>query len=56
MLNIETEYGSLEVGKRADIVIFDGDPLKDITEVYRPFLVIKSGEVRTPDEWFDGRK
>ncbi|MDX1706587.1 MAG: amidohydrolase family protein [Pseudidiomarina sp.] len=38
-----TEIGTLEVGKRADIVAVTGDPLKDITLLSAIDLVIKDG-------------
>ena len=39
------ETGTLEAGKRADIVILDGDPLTDINAVLEVVLVVKDGEV-----------
>ncbi len=39
------ETGTLEAGKRADIVILDGDPLTDINDVHDVVLVVKDGEV-----------
>ena len=39
------ETGTLEAGKRADIVIVDGDPLTDIDAVLDIVLVVKDGEV-----------
>ena len=42
LAGIDDRVGSLEVGKDADIVLFDGDPLKDIGA--RAMLVLVSGE------------
>jgi len=45
---LENQIGSLEVGKKADLLIFDGDPLKDIKslqETQRMNLVMKSGVI-----------
>ncbi len=39
------ETGTLEAGKRADIVILDGDPLDDINAVHDVLLVVRDGEV-----------
>lgn len=39
------ETGTLEAGKRADIVILDGDPLNDINAVHDVVLVVKDGDV-----------
>jgi cytosine/adenosine deaminase-related metal-dependent hydrolase len=43
------EIGTLEPGKRADLVIVDGDPLRDIGRMARIDAVMKGGEVLTPD-------
>lgn len=37
------DIGSLAVGKRADIVMIDGDPMKDVTAVEHMPLVFKDG-------------
>jgi enamidase len=42
-LGRDQEIGSLEVGKRADLVVIDGDPSKDVTLLERMPLVFKSG-------------
>ncbi|WP_326831050.1 amidohydrolase family protein [Anaerosalibacter bizertensis] len=43
IIGISDRVGSLEVGKDADIVIFDGNPLKDID--YKTFATIINGKV-----------
>jgi imidazolonepropionase-like amidohydrolase len=40
---IAGETGSLEVGKRADIVLLDGDLMSDISAITRPVIVFKHG-------------
>jgi cytosine/adenosine deaminase-related metal-dependent hydrolase len=45
LLNAEADIGSLQVGKLADLVIVDGDPLADIKAARRVKTVIKNGEV-----------
>lgn len=40
----DRDFGSLEVGKVADIVIIDADPIADIANVARLSAVIKDGE------------
>lgn len=42
-LGRDAEVGSLVVGKRADIVLIDGDPMKDATAVDRMPFVFKKG-------------
>jgi imidazolonepropionase-like amidohydrolase len=37
------EIGSLEAGQRADMVAFDGDPLRDPAALRRPVRVLKAG-------------
>ena len=44
-LGCQDELGTLEVGKLADIIVVDGDPLSDITALQRIMLVIKDGKV-----------
>jgi imidazolonepropionase-like amidohydrolase len=43
------ELGSLEVGKTADVVVVDGDPLRDLSALGRPKLVIHEGYVVRDD-------
>ena len=44
-LDLNDEIGTLAVGKDADIVIVDGDPLADIDAVLNVALVIQRGEI-----------
>jgi imidazolonepropionase-like amidohydrolase len=37
----------IEVGARADLVVFAGDPLEDISHILDPELVMKDGELAT---------
>ncbi len=39
----DREVGAVEVGKRADLVLVEGDPLQDISAVRRVSLVMKDG-------------
>jgi imidazolonepropionase-like amidohydrolase len=45
LLNADTDLGTLQVGKLADLVIVDGDPLADIKAARRVKTVIKNGEI-----------
>ena len=48
LVRMETETGTVEVGKYADLLVVDGDPLEDITvfqDRSRLALVMKDGEV-----------
>jgi imidazolonepropionase-like amidohydrolase len=45
LLEKSNDFGSIEVGKFADIIATTGDPLKDISELERAKFVMKNGEV-----------
>ena len=45
LLNAAADLGTIEVGKLADLVVVDGDPLADIKAARRVRTVIKNGEV-----------
>jgi imidazolonepropionase-like amidohydrolase len=55
MLGRETEIGTIEVGKRADLVVVDGDPLADLRALRRIRWTVKDGLARTPQEWMTPR-
>ena len=42
-LGRDRDIGTLEVGKRADVVVIDGDPLQGITAIEKMPLVFKNG-------------
>ena len=44
------ELGTLEIGKLADVIVVDGNPLEDITLMDQVILVIKDGEVGYAEE------
>src|ERR1700692_2214960 len=48
-LGWQDRVGSVEAGKFADLVAFQGDPLADITELERIKFVMKGGEVFAND-------
>jgi imidazolonepropionase-like amidohydrolase len=49
MLELDDELGSVEPGKRADIVAVAGNPLNDISEMERVKFVMKDGSVYRND-------
>jgi len=44
-LGHEDDFGTLEVGRRADFVLVDGDPLDDITNTRKVRVVVQDGRV-----------
>jgi imidazolonepropionase-like amidohydrolase len=51
MLGVEHDLGTIEAGKRADLVVVDGDPLTDVRALRKIRWTIKDGVARTPQEW-----
>jgi imidazolonepropionase-like amidohydrolase len=45
MMGWESQIGSLEKGKYADLMAVSGDPLQDTTEMERVKFVMKGGQV-----------
>jgi imidazolonepropionase-like amidohydrolase len=45
LLGIAGEAGSIEPGKRADVIAVSGDPLRDVTVLKRVSFVMKDGTV-----------
>lgn len=48
----DRQSGSIEVGKRADLVLLDGDPLTDIGSVRNADLVVSRGVLFDPSQLF----
>lgn len=51
MLGLAAEIGTVEVGKRADLVIVDGDPLTDLRALHEVLWTVRDGVPGTPAEW-----
>ena len=49
-MGVENSLGTLEIGKVADMVVLDGDPLLNITDIFNVEATIKDGHVYTIDE------
>ena len=43
-MNLEREGGTIEPGKRADIILVDGDPLENITNLHKVSAVVARGQ------------
>lgn len=44
-MGLDRDSGTVEVGKRADLILVDGDPLQDITTLRRVTRVVANGRV-----------
>ena len=51
MLGREGELGAIVPGALADLVLLDGDPLRDASAFERVRWTIRDGVARTPNEW-----
>jgi imidazolonepropionase-like amidohydrolase len=47
------QAGTIEAGKRADLILVDGDPVADISAIRRVALVMKGGAVYYPAEIYE---
>ena len=45
VMRLDKEVGTVEVGKRADIVIIDGDPLRSISDIRKVRSVVTAGRM-----------
>jgi imidazolonepropionase-like amidohydrolase len=44
-LDIDDKLGTVEAGKTADLIVVDGDPLSDISDLRRVLMVIQDGNI-----------
>jgi imidazolonepropionase-like amidohydrolase len=42
---LSSSYGSVEVGKQADLILIDGNPIDDISDIRKIELTIKGGKL-----------
>ena len=45
ILGIEDETGSIAIGKSADFVVVDGNPLEDLSVLSKPYMVVIKGKL-----------
>lgn len=51
MVGLDAELGTIEIGKKADMVVLDGDPLQDLRALRSIRWTIKGGIAHSPEEW-----
>ena len=56
MLGLSDEIGTLQVGRSADLVVLDGNPLDSTSAWRQRRYVMLAGEIRTPEEWLENYK
>jgi imidazolonepropionase-like amidohydrolase len=51
-MSLDKELGSIAPGKLADVVLVDGDPTKNISDIRKTSLVVKDGVIYKPAELY----
>ena len=52
VMHMDKDFGSIAAGKYADMILIDGDPTKNISDIRHISLVIKGGEMYKPSEMY----
>jgi len=52
IMNLDKDLGSIAVGKLADIILIDGDPSANISDIRKTNLVVKDGILYKPAELY----
>jgi hypothetical protein len=47
------DRGSISIGKRADLILVDGDPTQNISDIRKVALVVKNGTVYSPSDIYE---
>jgi imidazolonepropionase-like amidohydrolase len=55
-LGVDNTIGTIETGKSADLLIIDGDPSKNISDIRKILYVFKSGVGYNSKKLFDSVK
>ena len=53
-IGVDTRLGTIESGKYADLIVIEGDPLREITDTRNVRIVVKAGRVYDTKELLDG--
>jgi imidazolonepropionase-like amidohydrolase len=52
IMSMDKDLGSITAGKLADLVLVDGDPTKNISDIRKTVLVVKDGVIYKPAELY----
>ena len=52
IMSMDKDLGSIAPGKQADLVLVDGDPTKNISDIRKTVLVVKDGVLYKPSELY----
>ncbi|HSZ61332.1 MAG TPA: amidohydrolase family protein [Terriglobales bacterium] len=52
IMSLDKDLGSIAPGKLADLVLVDGDPTKNISDIRKTVLVVKDGVIYKPSELY----
>ncbi len=52
IMSLDKELGSIAPGKLADVILVDGDPTKNISDIRKTILTVKDGVIYKPDELY----
>jgi imidazolonepropionase-like amidohydrolase len=53
MLGLDDEIGTLEPGKRADLLLVEGEPDRDLRALQRVRWTVRGGIAHTPEQWME---
>jgi hypothetical protein len=53
VVGVDDKTGSISTGKYADLVLIDGDPIKDMADLRKASLVIKGNKLYQPEKIYD---
>jgi hypothetical protein len=53
MMGLDNTIGTVEVGKRADLIVLRDDPLENLSALKSLLWTIRDGEARTPGQWMN---
>jgi imidazolonepropionase-like amidohydrolase len=49
-MGMEKDSGTIETGKRADVILVDGNPLENISDIGKVTAVFEAGRMFQPSE------